>query len=255
MDAARRVAGEMPRPKVRTMVCPYCGGLTPDTGRCTHCEANLDALSRQATQNQMGPWFVRDERSAFRPGCSYSTIRRMAESGTIRPGTVVRGPSTHQFWMLAKHTPGVAHLMGMCHNCGAEVSADMFACRSCGEPFSTERDRQHLGLGPARSLPGSASAEAVALHAEPAPGAERVDGPAIDVGGVAPGRGAEPAARTPRDEGSGRDGDGVVERVESLNRQVMMLRRAWRSERQRAWVSMACAGAITLMAVLIVVVT
>jgi len=97
----------------------------------------------RATQNHMGPWFIRDDRSAFRPGCGYSTIRRMVCDGVITPNAVVRGPSTHQFWMLAKHTPGVAHLLGVCHNCGAEASEEMFACRSCGEPFSTDRDRQH----------------------------------------------------------------------------------------------------------------
>jgi len=246
MEAARRIAGDAPRPRLRTLVCPYCGGLTPDEGRCGHCDAKLDALSRQATQNHMGPWFVRDERSAFRPGCSYSTIRRMVDDGPITPNTVVRGPSTHQFWMLAKHTPGVAHLLGACHNCGTGADAEMFACRSCGEPFSTDRDRQHLGLGPVRALPGSASAEVVAMHAEPAPGADRVSGPAVRVGETG---GAAPGAE---DRGAP---DELLKRVETMSRDVSMFRRAWRAERQRAWISMGCAAGVTLLAVLVMIVT
>ncbi len=77
----------------------------------------------------------------------------------------MRGPTTGQFWMLARRTPGVSHLLGWCHSCQAPAQTDEYACRSCGAVFQGERDRQHLGLGPIRPLPGEGSDEMVAARA------------------------------------------------------------------------------------------
>jgi hypothetical protein len=251
MAAAMRVAGGTPEPKLRMMVCPFCGALTPDSGRCGSCAARFDPLSRQASQNQMGPWFVRDEKSAHRPGCNYSTIQRMVESGGITAHSVVRGPSTNQFWMLAKHTPGVAHLLGHCHNCGAAASAEMFACKSCGETFSADRDRQHMGLGPVRAIAGSARGDVLALHASAAPGAERIAGPAISLDGGAAGPRAPGSAAT--SGGGGADAAGKT-RIDELSRAVARLQRAWRRERSRTWISLACAASVTVLAIALVVI-
>ncbi|MEX0876438.1 MAG: hypothetical protein WD114_03170, partial [Phycisphaerales bacterium] len=119
MAEALAVAGGSPTPQLRSLVCPYCGTVTPDSGRCGHCGGRFDPLSRQATQNQMGPWEIRDERVPFRPGCVYDTLLRLVDLGKISTETVLRGPSTRQFWMLARHTPGVALRLGLCHNCQA----------------------------------------------------------------------------------------------------------------------------------------
>jgi len=113
----------------------------------------------------MGPWFIRDDRSPHRPGCTYETLIRMVDAGQIGPDAVLRGPSTRQFWTLARHTPGVAQRLGFCHNCRASVSKDAFQCPSCHASFSVDRDRQHLGVGEVRPLPGKGSPEVLAMQA------------------------------------------------------------------------------------------
>ncbi len=169
MARAMAVAGDLPKPQPRAVLCPYCGSTTAQTGRCTTCGGRFDPLSRQATQNHMGPWSIRDDRNPHRPGCTYDTLCRLIDSGTITPDTVLRGPTTRQFWTLARHTPGVAHRMGFCHNCREPVARDAFQCPSCHAPFGVDRDRQHLGIGPFRPLPGQGVPEVMALHAGPSP--------------------------------------------------------------------------------------
>lgn len=249
-------------PKLRSLICPFCGSTTADTGRCGGCHARFDPLSRQASQNEMGPWFVRDDSMPYRPGCNYSTIQRLVESGGIQANSVVRGPSTRQFWMLAKHTPGVSQLLGVCHSCGEEVDSQAFACSQCQEPFSADRDRQHLGLGASRPLPGRASVEVLALHAEPPAGAELVSGPAaiplVPQEGRAVMSGGNSGGRRKVDRGdtpSGEEGLDVVKQVDELGRAVRSLRRAWRGERKRAWYSVGMAGTVTVLAVVIIALT
>ena len=192
MSRALQVAGELPRPMPRAVLCPYCGGVTAQTGRCTACGGRFDPLSRQATQNHMGPWAVRDERSPHRPGCTYETLCRLIDSGAVGLDSVLRGPTTRQFWTLARHTPGVAHWLGVCHNCREPVAKDAFQCPSCHAPFTVDRDRQHLGVGPFRPLPGQGTPEVMALHAGPArsAGVEPKDFTRVTGGGEAAGGGA-----------------------------------------------------------------
>lgn len=135
-------------------LCPYCGSITPAGARCTHCRGLLDPLSRQATTNTMGPWFIRDDSQPFRPGCSYHTLVSLIQRGKITRTTIIRGPSTRQFWMFAGKVPGVAHLLGVCHSCQEESHADDFACNNCGAVFTAEEDRQRLGLGAVMEVPG-----------------------------------------------------------------------------------------------------
>lgn len=146
--------------------CPYCGTRQEHgSARCESCGGQFEPLSRQATQNQMGPWFVREAEAAFMPGRSYLTIRRMAQRGRITPETVLRGPTTRQFWMAASEVPGVANLLGRCHLCKRAVKPESFSCDFCGTVFPTPEDRQGLGLGPVRLLPGQAVPELVARSA------------------------------------------------------------------------------------------
>ncbi|HHN77316.1 MAG TPA: hypothetical protein ENK11_01400 [Phycisphaerales bacterium] len=135
-------------------VCPYCGGVQQHADVCEHCGAHTDPLSRQATQNEMGPWFIRDEAHPFRPGCRFETIERWVRLGRIGPETVLRGPSTNQHWTPAIRTPGVSRLLGRCHACGDEVDPGAVICAACGVSFEIVRDRQYLGLCPVRALPG-----------------------------------------------------------------------------------------------------
>ncbi len=151
-----------PTPQPRAIVCPYCGAISGNTSRCDACSGRFDPLSRQATQNAMGPWHVRDERNPNLPGCSYDTLVSRINQGKVTVSSVVRGPTTRQFWMLAKRVPGAAHLLGFCHACQARVDPEQYACTKCGAVFQVDRDRQHLGLGPARMLPGQGSPERIA---------------------------------------------------------------------------------------------
>lgn len=138
------------------LLCPYCGEPTPVAARCGSCRGLLDALSRQASQNAMGPWFIHDSANPFRPGCSYETVVSMAKRGKIDAHTIIRGPTTHQFWCASAATPGVSHLLGLCHQCQADVQTTDHMCDDCGADFTIETDRQHLGLNPFEALPGQA---------------------------------------------------------------------------------------------------
>ncbi len=174
MDSAGTTRqGSSPKAPPRlTLLCPYCGAATPQGPRCAACRGLLDPLSRQASQNAMGPWFLRDESAPFMPGCSYETLVGMVRRGKITRRTVLRGPTTRQFWCTAERTPGLSHLFGVCHNCRVDVQPTDSFCDECGAGFTVEPDRQHLGLGPVHLLPGQATPESIAdagLAAPPAP--------------------------------------------------------------------------------------
>jgi len=144
------------------ILCPYCGSLSTMAKQCNICSGYFDLLSRQRSQNAMGPWFIRDLSKSFQPGCSYATLVRMAQRGKIKPDTVLRGPSTRQFWSFARQTPGVAHLLGECHACHKPVMPTSNACSNCKASFLVSDDRQVLGLSPVHLLPGDADAETIA---------------------------------------------------------------------------------------------
>lgn len=128
------------------IICPYCGHVQPKAGRCHDCGGLFEPLSRKATQVSMGPWTIRDRRQPFRPGCSYDVLVSMAKAGRIKGTTILRGPTTRQFWTLARNAPGVAHLVGYCHQCGHHVEGTEDACPKCQTPFRAVKVRDHLGL-------------------------------------------------------------------------------------------------------------
>lgn len=154
---------EQPQSMGPSMVlCPYCGSLSTDNKRCAHCHGYFDILSRQRSQNAMGPWFIRDVSKPFVPGCSYATLVKMTERGKIKPETVIRGPSTRQFWTFARNAPGIAHLFGECHACHEPVMPIAKLCPNCKASFVVDEDRQYMGLSPVHLLPGDADAATIA---------------------------------------------------------------------------------------------
>ncbi|MEQ8770645.1 MAG: hypothetical protein RIB60_09060 [Phycisphaerales bacterium] len=170
-----------PTPQPRAVICPYCGHVSGDTVRCARCAGRFDPLSRQATQNAMGPWSFIDPAVPTRAGCSYETLRSLVERGIVRSDSIVRGPSTRQFWMRATRVPGVAHLLGICHNCQEPARPDDYACASCGAVFEVDRDRQHLGVGPIRLIAGQVpEGQVVASMGSPAGGVAFESVPASD---------------------------------------------------------------------------
>lgn len=160
---------DSPQPAARSpaVLCPYCGEVSPEPRRCARCGGYFDPLSRQASQNGMGPWFIRDPANPFRPGCSWDTLRELIRRGKVTPDTVIRGPTTHQFWTFAGRAPSVANLLGLCHNCRGSAGAEEFSCRKCGASFTPDTDRQHLGLAPIHLLPGQAAPETIAARSMP----------------------------------------------------------------------------------------
>lgn len=146
--------------KSKVMICPYCGETQPAGERCRACGGLFEPLSRRATHNAMGPWFIRDPNRPFQPGCSYETLTRMVQRGQITKLTLIRGPTTKQFWTIARHVPGVAHLLGYCHQCDAEVDPGDHGCHACGAPFTAVVDRNYMGLPELRPLPWEADQNA-----------------------------------------------------------------------------------------------
>ena len=130
----------------KLILCPYCGHAQFGGERCQACAGLFEPLSRRATQLAMGPWQVRDKNNPFRPGCCYDIIKSMAKAGKIKNTTVMRGPTTRQFWSVARNVPGVAHLIGYCHACGNHVSPSDAKCGECSAIFQEPRDRNALGL-------------------------------------------------------------------------------------------------------------
>ncbi len=140
----------------RVILCPYCGHAQQGGDRCVQCSGLFEPLSRRATQIAMGPWYLRDRHNPFRPGCSYEVIQKMVAAGRITPTTVMRGPTTRQFWSIARNIPGVAHLLGYCHRCGQSVSPTDAQCPHCETAFKGVKSRNELGL----QFPNRRAAEA-----------------------------------------------------------------------------------------------
>ncbi|HWB20961.1 MAG TPA: hypothetical protein VG711_11720 [Phycisphaerales bacterium] len=142
--------------KSKIVICPYCGEPQPASDRCRACTGLFEPLSRQVTQNDMGPWYIRNVFRPFQPGCSYETLVRLIERGVVTKMSIIRGPTTKQFWTVAKRVPGLSHLFGYCHNCDALVDPSAHGCHNCGVPFGAYLDRNHLGLADVKPLPWEA---------------------------------------------------------------------------------------------------
>lgn len=128
------------------ILCPYCGHPQSLADQCASCNGVFEPLSRKATQIAMGPWFIRDRNMPFRPGCSFEVLKKQIETGRVKPNTVLRGPTTHQFWSVARNTPGISHLLGYCHECNSSVSPSDTSCHSCKTKFVVPSTRNELGL-------------------------------------------------------------------------------------------------------------
>lgn len=135
-----------------TTACPYCG-QTPeptdvwaDTSRCKACGGLFEPLSRTATQLAMGPWQIRDTSKPFMPGFSTDVLRRQIAAGRVKADTILRGPTTYQFWMQADQAPGVSALLGKCHACHQSVDPATKQCGNCQADLTLPEDPNTLGL-------------------------------------------------------------------------------------------------------------
>ncbi len=158
-------ATRQPPPPATQTICPYCGSQQSHTpiieeGACETCSGQFDPISRQASQNEMGPWYIRNENNPFKPGCSYETLLRLIKRGSITEHTILRGPTTRQFWQMANTVRGISHLFGKCYVCGTTVQPTSPTCSTCRAQFSIKSGRQILGLSQSRDLNSLAQAVA-----------------------------------------------------------------------------------------------
>ena len=146
------------------ILCPYCGSRQAFAKACGACGGRFDAWSLAATQNDMGAWFVRDSKRPNFVGYSYATIVAAIRAGEIGRDAIVRGPSTRQFWTVARRAAGLAHLFGRCHACQGPVAAEDTDCNACGVSAHDWQDRNYLGLPPVEAVAQpSAALDAQAL--------------------------------------------------------------------------------------------
>jgi hypothetical protein len=96
-------------------------------------------------------------------------MKSLASRAKIGPDTIVRGPTTRQFWCAARRAPAIAHLVGVCPDCGVHARPTDTSCEECGADFLVESDRQFLGLGSVVPIPGQPGVEAAPLHAPLSP--------------------------------------------------------------------------------------
>jgi hypothetical protein len=130
------------------ILCPYCGKTQPVARRCAGCGGHFDRWSLAATRNEMGPWFIRDDANPHFVGLGYDAIVEMIRSHELDRDAAVRGPTTGQFWTLARRAPGLAHHFGRCHACQGPVDPQKPRCETCGEAPPQPPSRNDFGLPP-----------------------------------------------------------------------------------------------------------
>lgn len=132
--------------KQKILICPYCGETQPEAASCCACGEGFDGTTRRSRQAMMGPWLVREETHPHHHGIDYAHLARLVAESKITKYTIVRGPTTRQFWTVAKHVPGIAHLLGYCHECDAKFAPPVDECPGCGHEFHAFPERNWLGL-------------------------------------------------------------------------------------------------------------
>jgi hypothetical protein len=115
-------------------VCPFCGTISDRVDEACHrCTMENTALTRQATRARIGPWYVMQNRNPGAPGMKCSTLLGLVRKGQITPKTVIRGPTTHQFWRFAARVKGISREFGLCFSCGTRLDSKAVECPRCGK--------------------------------------------------------------------------------------------------------------------------
>lgn len=128
------------------VLCPFCGTAQFSKDLCTFCHKPFTERGRKQAQIEMGPWHIRNKANPYAAGLSYAMMKKLAVSGILNAKSVVRGPATQQFWLMAKFTPGISHLVGFCYACPAAATDSDTCCAACKAPFKEYPDRNSLGL-------------------------------------------------------------------------------------------------------------
>jgi len=113
-------------------VCPFCGTQRDsDVGPCMHCSLEDTPTTRSATRSKLGPWYVLQSRNPSAPGMNFATLMVLVQKGRVTARSVVRGPTTGQFWRHAAKIKGLSREFGLCWNCGGDVTKNARACAAC----------------------------------------------------------------------------------------------------------------------------
>ena len=200
---AAKPAGPAAAGQFGVHVCPFCGAKRADPAdACPKCTMRDTPATRAATAERLGPWFVLQSRSPSAPGMRLDTLRLLAKKGHVSRRSVLRGPTTGQFWTFAERARGVAREFGVCHSCGADVKPTADRCPRCAADQRPPADPDLLLVGP-----------------EPANGREKAEARAAPALPSTPKPPAQPPARRPPSKislaksagasGSGGGGEGI----------------------------------------------
>lgn len=126
-------AKTQPEAPPRRRPCPFCGALLrEDAMQCPRCRLAQDEATVEKVRRISGPWQVLNSRLPTGPGVDWPKLARMVKGGKIYPHSIVRGPSTGNLWRLARNTPGLAELLGVCPTCNATAAPHHARCNHCG---------------------------------------------------------------------------------------------------------------------------
>src|SRR5688500_10677335 len=133
-------------------VCPFCG-TTRDTemGPCTQCSLEDTPTTRAATRSKRGPWYGGQSRKPSAPGRNSATLLLLIQKGRVTPRSVIRGPTTSQFWRHAARVKGVSREFGLCWHCGQDVAKSARMCANCRRSQDTPAEADVLLETPAEA--------------------------------------------------------------------------------------------------------
>lgn len=175
------------------VVCPFCGSVNDrpshdyDNSACPKCTMSDNPATRQATRARLGPWFVRQNRNPAAPGMKFDTLMGLVKRGQVTSQSVVRGPTTNQFWRFAAQVKGLSREFGACYNCATPIDAAATICPQCNRmqepPSNPDVLLENAPTAAAATAPASSPAT---VHREikpptpaPAPTAATVPSPAF----------------------------------------------------------------------------
>ncbi|HEV2294253.1 MAG TPA: hypothetical protein VGR35_10375 [Tepidisphaeraceae bacterium] len=159
------------------VVCPFCGSINDrpahdyDNTACPRCTMSDTPATRQATRARLGPWFVRQNRNPAAPGMRFETLMALVKRGQVTAQSVVRGPTTNQFWRFAAQVKGLSREFGVCYNCATPVEKSATICPQCNRmqepPANPDVLLENAPTAAAANAPVSAPAAAPAtVHRE-----------------------------------------------------------------------------------------
>jgi hypothetical protein len=115
-------------------VCPFCGTIGDKPDRpCARCLLEDTPQARQSTRWRLGPWYVLQSRNPSAPGMKYTTLLALVRKGQITAKTIIRGPTTQQFWKFAGQVKGVSREFGVCWACGTVLHPTASSCSRCNK--------------------------------------------------------------------------------------------------------------------------